>query len=110
MNHPINNEGTFRDRQLLPEGAVLHPPPVPETDSENFIEMKCFSALNYDTLNLRTTVTPAGRGGQNMESHFGTDRYLHGRYTSLTPGTYTLPGTSRYGSTVGDPPPNGKSR
>ena len=20
MNHPINNEGTFRDRQLLPEG------------------------------------------------------------------------------------------
>ncbi|MCD8317821.1 MAG: hypothetical protein LUC45_02730 [Paraprevotella sp.] len=47
MGHPIDNEGMFHGRQLLPEG-LSYTHTLQLKYNENFLEMR-FSALDYDT-------------------------------------------------------------
>lgn len=103
---PARHEPSHQQRRHVPRPpttsgrAVLHPPPVPETQRE-------FHRNEIFRLGLRHAPThalplPAGRGGQNMESHFGTDRYLHGQLHLPHARNVHASGTSRHGKhTVG---------
>lgn len=97
MNHPINNEGTFRDRQLLPEG-LSYTRHLYLKHNENFIEMK-FSALDYDTpqhTHYRYRLEGVDKTWNLTSEPTGI---CTASYTSLTPGTYTLQVQAAMGST-----------
>lgn len=97
MNHPINNEGTFRDRQLLPEG-LSYTRHLYLKYNENFIEMK-FSALDYDTpqhTHYRYRLEGVDKTWNLTSEPTGI---CTASYTSLTPGTYTLQVQAAMGST-----------
>ena len=88
MNQPINNEGTFRGRQLLPEGlSFTHE--IQLKYNENFISMT-FSALDYDTpqhTRYRYRLEDVDKKWNYTSEPSGI---CTATYTSLTPGTYTL--------------------
>lgn len=97
MNHPINNEGTFRDRQLLPEG-LSYTRHLYLKHNENFIEMK-FSALDYDTpqhTHYRYRLEGVDKTWNLTSEPTGI---CTASYTSLTPGTYRLQVQAAMGST-----------
>lgn len=97
MNHPINNEGTFRDRQLLPEG-LSYTRHLYLKHNENFIEMK-FSALDYDTpqhTHYRYRLEGVDKTWNLTSEPTGI---CTASYTSLTPGRYTLQVQAAMGST-----------
>ena len=97
MNHPINNEGTFHNRQLLPEG-LSYTRHLHLKYNENFIEMK-FSALNYDApqhTHYRYRLEGVDKTWHLSSEPTGVCTAI---YTSLTPGTYTLQVQAAMGST-----------
>ena len=97
MNHPINNEGTFHNRQLLPEG-LSYTRHLHLKYNENFIEMK-FSALNYDApqhTHYRYRLEGVDKTWNLSSEPTGVCTAI---YTSLTPGTYTLQVQAAMGST-----------
>lgn len=88
MNQPINNEGIYKGRQLLPEG-FSYTKTLELKHNENFIEMR-FSALNYDSPQhtyYRYQLLGVDKEWNHTKSPTGI---CTATYTSLSPGKYIL--------------------
>jgi signal transduction histidine kinase/DNA-binding response OmpR family regulator/ligand-binding sensor domain-containing protein len=88
MNHEINNEGIFQDRQILPEG-MTHTNKIILKYNENFIDFR-FSALNYE-MPQRTYYRYRLDGVDKTWNYsISATGLCTASYTSLSPGTYHL--------------------